>query len=485
MTTFRLDRCRRDFLRGCGAMGTVGLASAMSNLTLINAASAACMPEPGNDYKALVCVFLFGGNDSTNLFVPTAAAPYNDYAAQRGNLALARADLLAHPIAPANYSDPFNGSDFGMHPNLADEFDGNAVVNLPGGAGSGFRGLFNEGKAALLAGVGTLVEPIADRTAFYSSATPPELFSHNSQQFQWQTGRPDSALKRGWGGRLADLVYCLNESSAFSTSISLAGFNTFQIGDAIAQYSLQPDGTPAGLEGPEFLTDLARELLPGQRNWLGQGYAEIKTRALSNFDQLASVIGNAPEVPGTERYPRSSLGQQLRAVARMISVRNDLAVPLRRQIFFCAAGGWDTHAGQNEQHPRLIGDVSQAMTAFQRSMEQLGLADSVTAFTASDFGRTFTSNGKGSDHGWAGNQLIVGGAVNGGEIYGALPQLSLASELNIDDNRGSFIPTTSIEQYAAVLAHWFGVPVANLADALPTLGRFDMPIGNPALDFMS
>ncbi|MBT8448026.1 MAG: DUF1501 domain-containing protein, partial [Gammaproteobacteria bacterium] len=217
----------------------------------------------------------------------------------------------------------------------------------------------------------------------------------------------------------------------------------------------------------------------------GQGYSEIKTRALENFDQLAAVIGNAPAVPGTERYPRSFLGEQLRAVARMISVRNDLATPLRRQIFFCATGGWDTHAGQNAEHPRLIGNVSQAMTAFQRSMEQMGLADSVTAFTASDFGRTFTSNGKGSDHGWAGNQLIVGGAVRGGDIYGAMPRLSLASELNIDDNRGSFIPTTSIEQYAAVLAHWFGVPVANLAEALPTLGRFDMPIGNPTLDFMS
>ena len=475
---------RRFFLQGCGTMGALSMASAMTNLNLINAASAACAPDGGSDYKALVCVFLFGGNDSLNMVIPSDTGPYNLYNSSRTNLSIARNTVLQHAINPATYSDPNNGSNFGLHPSLDQEFDGNNTVSGSGATSAGIRELFEDGDLAFMTNVGTLVEPILDNNDFRNKERPPQLLSHNSQQFQWQTGRPDGNEKTGWGGRIADLVYCLNGSSAFTTNVSLDGFNTFQVGNTVAQYGLSQSGRPDGLEAPNYLNDLARDVLGGTRNWLGQGYGEIKGRALDNFEALAQILETAPEPPGNERFPNSGLGRQLESVARLIGVRNQLPTPARRQIFFCTRGGFDTHGNQNNQQPNLLRDVSQSMTAFQKSLRTMGLAADVTTFTVSDFGRTLTSNGSGSDHAWGGTQMIMGGGVNGGEIYGELPRLALDSELNINSRRGHFIPTTAVDQYAAILANWFGVPVSELSTILPNYGRFEVPFGNSRYDFM-
>lgn len=449
---------RRRFIGSCcAAVGATGLLSALAQLRLIGAVAGSSSPSgtaaaAGRDYKALVCLFLAGGNDANNLIVPADAAGHAAYAAGRGALALARDTLL--PIAPRTP----DGRSWGLHPALPE-----------------LRDLFVAGKAAVLANVGTLVVPVTK--AQYQARSvplPPQLFSHSDQTVQWQSSLPDRPFQSGWGGRLADLVQAFNENNTVSMSISLAGQNAFQVGRYVTQYAVSPSGAVslAGMTGNAGAVrrDALRDLLAQpQDNLFETAFAGLTAGAIADSGLLGSALSGA--APFTTQFPATNLGAQLRTIARLIAARQMLG--LRRQVFFARVGGWDLHDAQLAAHADLLGNVSRCLRAFYDATVELGVAESVTAFTASDFGRTFNTNGDGSDHGWGSHHLIVGGAVRGGDIYGRMPELAIGGP--DDTGRGRWIPTTSVDEYAATLARWFGVSATDLPLVLPNIGRFARP----------
>jgi uncharacterized protein (DUF1501 family) len=458
------ESSRRRFLgQCCAAVGTTGFLSALSNLRLIGAAA-----SPGNgpttpntaaaiasDYKALVCVFLAGGNDANNLIVPTGSG-YAGYAAARSILALPSSALLS--LAPKTT----DGRTFGLHPSLAE-----------------LNTLFTAGKTALLANVGTLVYPTT--RAQYLTKTvplPPQLFSHADQQVQWQHSVPDGAPSTGWGGRIADLVNAFNSNNQISMSVSLDGTNIFQVGNRVSQYAVSTSGaiTFAGNTGGnnslsyQAQRDIFNQSQPGL---FDAAFAGISGSSITNSDSLNTTLATAPAI--ATAFPTTALGNQLKMVARLIAASPSLG--LKRQVFFVRAHGWDLHSAQVDQanrvagaHAALFQELSQGLNAFYNATTELGVANQVTAFTASDFGRSYRSNGEGSDHGWGNHQLIVGGAVKGGDIYGRMPNLTIDGP--DDTGQGRWIPTTSVDEYAATLATWFGVSATDLPTVLPNVGRF-------------
>jgi uncharacterized protein (DUF1501 family) len=448
---------RRQFLRGsvCAAVGMTSLAATAFDMRRIAAAASLA-----GDFKALVCVFLYGGNDSNNMLVPRGV-DYAAYAAARGGLALPQASLRS--ITPLSGGD---GRQWGLHPNLG-----------------GLQGLFGSQKLALVSNVGPLVAPVT-RAEYLAgtAALPPQLFSHSDQTMHWQTGIPDQTARSGWGGRVADLVHTLNTNAQVSMSISLAGNNTFQIGSAVTQYQVSPGGS-IGLgwyyDGNEWNhppSIAVRKLMArSYGNLLQQGYRDVFQRALDQDRVLASTLDAAP--PLATVFPDTDLGGQLGMIARLISVRE--ALGLRRQVYFCAAGGYDTHdaqvgaSAQVGAHADLLAELDGALSAFYTSTVEMGVANDVTAFTASDFGRTYISNGEGSDHGWGSHHLVMGGAVSGGRFYGQVPTLAIDGP--DDSGDGRWIPTISVDEYSATLAKWFGVSTSDLGLVLPNLGRFDSP----------
>jgi len=447
---------RRELLWGtaCAAVGTTSIVRTLFDLGSI--AAAAELPRSAataSDYKALVCVFLYGGNDANNLLVPRTGNDYAQYAAARGAVALPQNALL--PITPLTG----DGRSWGLHPSL-----------------TGLQGLFAQHRMAILANVGPLVAPLTrDQFLNGSVAAPPQLFSHSDQQVHWQTSIPDQPPRTGWGGRAADLLRSLNGNAQVSMSMSVAGSNIFQVGDLVTQYQLSPDGS-IGLDGftdgpnGDPVSRAIRSLLANQTGNLLVGAAGgITARALDNNLLLQGALDQAPAL--TTVFPDSDLGRQLTMIARLISVRGTLG--LARQIFFCAADGYDTHGDQLVAQNDLLADLSGSLTAFYNATVELGVASGVTAFTASDFGRTFPSNGGGSDHGWGSHQLILGGAVSGGDIYGHVP--TLVVEGPDDSGEGRWIPTTSVDEYSATLARWAGVSATDLATIFPNLGRFNHP----------
>jgi uncharacterized protein (DUF1501 family) len=457
------DLSRRKFVGACCAtVGATGLLSALSQLRAIGAIAEASAPAPTSpdgtlpprgDYRALVCLFLAGGNDANNLIIPNDTAGYAAYKAGRGALALPQEGLLG--LTPRT-SD---GRQFALHPSMPE-----------------LRDLFVDNRAALLANVGTLVVPTTkDQFKAHSVPLPNALFSHNDQQVQWQSSVPDSKLfTSGWGGRLADLTNAFNENNTISMSISLAGQNSFQVGKQVSQYAVSPNGAVQPSSGGgalgEIRTRARKDLLnPGDENLFASAFSSLTTEAVGDSALLASVLGK--DATFTTAFPKSSLGLQLRMIARLIAAAPSLG--LRRQIFFARVGGWDLHDAQIGTHAKLLADVSQSVAAFYKTTTELGVADQVTTFTASDFGRTFTTNGDGSDHGWGSHHLIIGGAVKGGDIYGQIPDLSVNGPA--DTGRGRWIPTTSVDEYNATLATWFGVKPTDLAVVLPNVERFAKP----------
>lgn len=477
-----LGQSRREFIRqaACAAIGTAAMTYAIRDLRFMNAALAQSNVA---DYKALVCVFLQGGNDSNNLVIPTISSEYNDYAAIRTPV-LAIPQSLALPLQPDN-SD---GHDYGLHP---------ACPEL--------AALFQEGKLALLFNTGTLVYPLT-RAQYQSGALkkPPQLFSHSDQVAQWQTSIPDQPPLTGWGGRCADLLAAVQPDAPISLSVSLAGANTFEASNTVAQYSVSSSGAIAlaGVSGTRLqtLTNLLGLAYP---NLQSQSYAKIARHSIETGALLNAAIANtSPSTFWTTPFPttiasptggaafNSGLSAQLKMVARLIEAgyrsRAAGGFGMRRQIFFCAVGGYDLHTNQTPgpgqtatgAHANLLAEVSQSLFAFQSAMEQLGLGGNVTAFTASDFGRTFPCNGQGTDHGWGSHHLVLGGAVKGRRTYGRFPTLAINGP--DDTSTGRWIPTTAIDQYFATLASWFGVDSGNLSTVFPNLGRF----GNSNLGFI-
>jgi len=446
---------RRQLLKhgACTAAGVAGL-HALWNLGLISSAAA---QGPGNDYKALVCVFLFGGCDSFNLLVPRDSAHFNPYAAARQNLAIPQNQLLA--ITP-NTSD---GSQYGLHPSCPE-----------------LQTLFGSGKLALVANVGSLLYPMT-KTQFKNSTVqrPPQLFSHYDQQVQWMTSIPDSNEGYGWAGRTAELLHSLNGASALSMNITLQGVNTFQVGPTVAPFSMGTSG-PKGLNGFNGQQGQRRyaafqQLLNRQTpHLLERAFADTQKRAIDINALLQSALAGA--APLSTTFPDTYLGAQLAMIARTIAIRDQLGA--RRQVFFCGTGGFDSHDNQVQDQPGLFANVSQALSAFQAAMAELGTENMVTTFSASDFGRSLTSNGDGSDHAWGGVQMVLGGSVVGKDIYGVYPSLALNSPDDIDGGR--ILPTTSVDEYSATLAKWLGVQPGDMATVFPHLNRF----AHPDLGFM-
>ena len=444
---------RRSFLKATGAAGLAGL-GAWHDLQRI-AAAAALAPTPkaaGEDYRALVCLFLFGGNDANNMVIPTSASEYQQYATGRTNLALAQASLL--PLTASNTP----GRTFGLHPSMA-----------------GLQVLYNQGKAAVVANVGPLQAPTT-RADYQARRVPlpPDLFSHSDQQAQWQSSISDGAPRTGWGGRLADLMKAANGAAQSSTLISVSGNNLFEVGTTLSSFKVSPGNhfgfdfyQGAGATDPVSKAINAM-LAAASPNLFEQAWKDVIARAIDNQRILASALAAAP--PFTTAFPGTGLGSQMQMIARLVSVRQ--ALGLKRQVFFASIGGFDTHGeGQLADQGSLLGEVSGALSALHAATVELGCADLVTAFTASDFNRTFPSNGKGSDHAWGSHHLVVGGAVRGGAMYGTFPTLVRGGP---DDtgSGGLWIPTTAVDQYAATLARWFGVGAADMPTIFPNLARF-------------
>jgi len=421
---------RRDFLKKSTV--TAAVTAAMAQYPGAAFSQGFSAKAPFNDYKALVCVFMHGGNDSFNMVVPRSNAEYNVYAQSRQNMAVAQAELLAiNPNSP-------DGTDYGLHPSM-----------------SGVQGLFESGRAAFVTNVGPLVAPVTKTEYFNQSVTlPPRLFSHSDQQDQWYTLKGANVSKTGWAGRIADLMRVQVSNQQLATNVSLSGNSLFQSAEDTVAYVMGGGGpipfTAFSNSGdPDDLFFQQRQAFERILNAsydtiYERGFAEVQRRAVDTADLVNAALDGGPAL--TTVFPSTPLGNQLRTVAEMISVRD--VMQMERQIFYVSLGGFDSHDDQVQNQPGLLGSISESMTAFYNATVELGVANSVTSFTQSDFARTLTSNGDGTDHAWGGIQFIVGDAVQGRDMYGTFPDLALNGADDVGG--GLLIPTTSADQYAAL-----------------------------------
>ncbi|MDE0006354.1 MAG: DUF1501 domain-containing protein [Rhodospirillaceae bacterium] len=434
---------RREFLQATGA----GL---VATSPVVGLTQMATPTGSFSDYRALVCVFLFGGNDSYNMLVPRSDAEYNVYSRSRQNLAIDRAALL--PISPLIR----DGAHYGLHPNMG-----------------AIQTLFDSARVAFVTNVGPLIEPTTkEQYESGSVALPPRLFSHNDQQAQWQSLRGRAPGKTGWAGRVGDLLRSHVSDQQLATNVSLAGNQLFQAADETVAYTMGRNG-PIPFQGMGDAQRAQQRRAVFQRilgadydTMYERAYRDIQQRAVETVDRVSAALENAQPLSTT--LPSSRLGQQLGTVARLIGVREQL--DMQRQIFFVSTGGFDSHDDQLQSQPALLSDVSESISAFYRATVELGVASSVTTFTQSDFGRTLTSNGDGTDHGWGGVQFVVGDAVRGRELYGRYPRLEIGGPDDV--RRGRLIPGISADQYAATLARWIGVPDEDLGHVAPHLHNF-------------
>ncbi len=450
MSPFQINPGRRGFLRRSAGFGLAAGAPFAANLLSLGAANA-----QADTSKALVCIFLAGGNDQSNTVVPASGADYLAYQKARPALALGSAQLL--PINPSGYNGPalaFNSALAALKP------------------------LFDQQRVALLANVGTLTQPVTKaqwNNGRPTANVPAQLFSHSDQQGAWQTGLPDAPSETGWLGRVGDLTAdTYNSGAGVSIAMSVAGNNIMEAGNRTIQYQLTTQGAVkvnvayglygSAAGGPALIRLMSNPHADLLANELGK----LSARAITTEALVTAALAN---VRLSTPFPSTGIGQQLQMVARMIAARGSLAQG--RQLFYVQQGGYDFHDNLVTDQNARLKDLGEAMAAFYQATLELGAAESVTTFTASDFGRALQSNGRGSDHGWGGHHFIMGGGVLGNRVYGQFPTVALGGPE--DAGQGRLIPSTSVDEYAATLALWFGVSQGSLNQVLPNIARFAKP----------
>ncbi len=475
---------RRAFLRRAGQLAFTG-AALPTALNLAAMADAAAFNA--TDYKALVCVFLNGGNDYANTVINYDNASYDQYAAIRGGagrngggIAIAQAALTPTLLNPT-VALP-GGKQYAMHPSM-----------------TGLAGLFNSGVAAVQLNVGPLVAPVT-RQQYQSSnrvayPLPPKLFSHNDQQSVWQSSQPEGATT-GWGGHIGDLALSSNTNRVL-TCVSVTGNTVFLSGDQALSYQVSTGGAVKinSIANNVYNSAAVRAAinslaLQTRTHVLENEYNLVTARAVGAENAVSTALAAYPATAAPfNTFPTgNNLADQLRMVARLIAARDQLGN--KRQVFFVSIGGFDLHDNLINGQATLMDRLSSALTAFYNATATLGVADKVTTFTASDFGRTLTSNGDGSDHGWGSHHFMVGGAVRGRAFYGKAPPVSVTnSTTDANDQwhvgQGRLLPSTSVDQYAGTLATWFGVQGTEMNGILPNMGNFNSADYPTNLGFMA
>lgn len=435
---------RRNFLKLTSQLAALGLTTVGAGWGRAARLLASDLPQASvTDYKALVCVYLFGGNDGNNLIVPLDSTRRAAYETVRGDLALSAAELLP-PIGDAD------GNPYAFHYGLAE-----------------LNPLYEAGHLAVVLNTGQLAVPLTRASYLAGGEVPTNLFSHSDQTLQAQAGLP-TPNGSGWGGRLLDCLAASDGLGAVSVSqpaVFLQGFQTS--GNVI------PPGVSLKLSGMSFWPQheaQARRNAVDQILGIAGGHPlrVAANQAMADGLQLADTLAASSGSPGNTHFPGTSIGTQLKEVARIIQIR--AAMGPGRQVFFCSLDGFDLHSSQDWAQWNLFQNLAQALGAFYDAIGAAGLLDKVTAFTQSEFGRTLQPSGTGSDHGWGNHQLVLGGGVQGG-IYGSLPEFALGGPDDAND-RGVWIPTTSTAQFGATLGRWFGASAADLAWAFPNLSEF-------------
>jgi uncharacterized protein (DUF1501 family) len=463
---------RRDFLKlSCGAFGLAAFEQSLDRFGLMAHAAAA---SPPNQYRALVCIFMFGGNDANNMIIPVTAggaSGYNQYSLSRGS---------ALALAPLGAATAFNnatsfGLKFGVHPAMPE-----------------MKALYDAGHLAVVANVGPMTRWPTTKALYRSNPVyrPYQLFSHSDQQSAWMAPRSDVPSITGWGGLTADAVASLNTGTSFPSSLSLAGNNQFNVGQAVRALNVAPAPTALNAIFPlngfaANVNDNARRTAFNALRGFDTGVPLVK--ATSDITQQGlDIQASLSTDPVVGTFPNSGLGNQLKQVAKIIKL-NQTSLNVSRQVFFCSIGGFDTHQDELPSHTNLYGQISKAMNAFYTEMNAQGLANNVTTFTMSDFGRTMAPSGSGtsvgSDHAWGSHQFVMGAALKAADFYGSgsnplaglngtpFPDLTLGSAYDVD-GRGRWIPTTGVDQYAATLGLWLGASPAQLNTIFPNLNRF-------------
>jgi uncharacterized protein (DUF1501 family) len=440
---------RREFMRRASAVSGFGAMGVAAPWALNLAAAGSAAAQTADDYKALVCVFMYGGNDNHNTVVPYDDIHHAQYEAIRTTIALPKADLAATVITPDNaWTD---GRQMALHPAL-----------LP------LKTLFDSGQVALAMNMGTLTRQGTTLAEYKGGqGLPPKLFSHNDQQSVWQSSLAEGATT-GWGGRMADLFAATNGADAVYTSISASGNAVMMAGQSVVQYQVSGAGSVAinRVLGSDASTEAMKRMLQRSSSHLfEQSHASVAQRSIAADARLRGVLAGTRSFT----FPAGGLAAQLQIVARLIAARQSLGI--KRQVFFVSQGGFDNHDNLITLHPGLLGSVGSAMKAFYDATVELGVQNQVTTFTGADFGRTLANNGDGSDHGWGSYHFVMGGAVKPRAWVGQLPAVSL---IEGPDNVGGgrLLPAIGVDQYGATLAKWFGVSDTQLDTVFPNLKNY-------------
>jgi len=466
------NKSRREFLgqASCAGLGYLTFMNTLLNLRGVNASAISnSSVADANDYRAIVCILLAGGNDSYNMLVPYDTTEHQHYVTARSGLYTDGGSGLAIPrnmLQNTKLDFSQGNREWALHPSMA-----------------GVKDLFDNKQAALLANIGTLLQPTTVANYDNEVKLPVGLFSHSDQIEEWQTGMPGKRALKGWGGRMADMIQDCNTNQRISMNLSLSGTNVWQQGNKTVEYAI--DGTNGAVaitdydnESSGFLQQVRTEAINSMlaneyKNIFKRTYNDVVGSAVDGFLEFNTALENSIQFDPTD-FPDTPLGRSLQMIARTIDVRNTLG--FKRQTFFITVGGWDHHDEVIDRQNGMLAMVSQALSAFQAALApgKVNMEDNVVTMMISEFGRTLTSNGNGSDHAWGGNTLVLGGPnlVDGGTIYGAYPTMSEANPDPKRINRGRFIPGLSTDEYFAEIARWFGVPNSELSMLFPNIGEF-------------